>query len=164
MEISYLSLGSNISDRKRYLTQAVRKLNSYREIVITKISSVYETEAWGLENQDDFYNIAIEIKTNLKPYELLNLCQNIEQELQRTREIHWGPRTIDIDILLYGALDIKEDKLIVPHPYMFEREFVIAPLNEIAPDLSVNDIEISAIVKKFYENSTCYKTKDKIEL
>lgn len=163
METSYLSLGSNIGGRLRLLRKAVRQLNAHHDITVTKISSVYETEAWGLENQDDFYNVALQIKTNLGPYELLDVCQIIEQEFGRSREIHWGPRTIDIDILLYGRLDIKEEKLTVPHQYMLEREFVIVPLNEIAPNLTVSGIMISDIVKKFCQNSTCNKTQHEIE-
>ena len=164
MIISYLSLGSNIGARIHYLTQALRKLNSHQNIIVSKISSIYETKAWGRTNQANFYNIATQIKTNYSPQELLNVCQAIEQQLMRTREIHWGPRTIDIDILLCGNLTIKKENLTIPHPYMLEREFVIAPLYEIAPNLSINKIEISTIIKKFDRNSTCIKLAQKIEL
>ena len=163
MEISYLSLGSNIGDRLDYLRKAVRKLSMHPHITVIKISSVYETEAWGLENQDDFFNIAIQIKTSLSVHALLDACQSIEQELGRSREIHWGPRTIDIDILLYGVLTIKEGKLTIPHQHMLEREFVVVPLDEIAPDLIVNDVKLSDLAKDFYGTSKCYKTKHKIE-
>lgn len=163
METSYLSLGSNIDDRLKFLTQACQKLNANQFITVTKISAVYETKAWGLENQADFYNIAVQIRTQLEPYQLLDVCQNIEQDLHRTRAIHWGPRTIDIDIMLYGAVDIKEEQLTIPHPYMLQREFVVAPLNEIAPTLIVSGIMISDLVKKFSKHSTCVKTPHQIE-
>lgn len=162
MVTSYLSLGSNMGDRLKYLTQAVKKLNEHPDVKITKLSAVYETAAWGLESQDDFYNSAIGIKTSLSPHELLDICQNIERKLQRTRQIHWGPRTIDIDILLYGTVDIQEDQLIVPHPYMLERAFVMIPLYEIAPHLAINGVEIAELVKKFDEQATCSKTEHQI--
>lgn len=164
METSYLSLGSNIGDKLDYLKQAVKRLNKHHEIVVTKISPVYETKAWGLEDQEDFYNIAIEISTTLAPYSLLEVCQDIEQGLYRTREIHWGPRTIDIDILLYGACDIKEKALTIPHPYMLERAFVIVPLNDIAPNLVVDGVVIAERTKKHVaDKSTCFLTSYKIE-
>lgn len=164
METSYLSLGSNIGDRLDFLTQACQKLNEHENIIVTKISAVYETKAWGLKNQADYYNIAAQITTNLEPYQLLDACQKIEQSLHRIRTLHWGPRTIDIDILLYGAVKIKEPQLTIPHPYMLQREFVTLPLNEIVPDLSISGFVISDLVKNFSEHSTCVKTPHQIEL
>jgi len=142
MLIAYLSLGSNIGDRLDYLTQATRLLNEHADINVTKISSVYETAAWGLEDQKEFYNIVLEIETNLPPKCLLEVCQAIEDELERTREIHWGPRTLDIDILLYEDIELEDERLTIPHKYLLERPFVTIPLAEIAPDISIKDTDI----------------------
>ena len=163
IEISYLSLGSNIGNRLGYLEKAIKQLNKQPEIKILNGSSVYETAAWGLEDQDDFYNMVIQIETSVEPNRLLRICQQIEQQLGRTREIHWGPRTIDIDILLYGDLEIEEDDLLIPHPYLLEREFVVTPLHEIAPKLIVKGIKLSTSANHFWENSTCRNTSKKVE-
>ena len=155
----YLSLGSNIGDRLGYLSQATRLLNEYIGISITKISSVYETAAWGLEAQADFYNIAVEIATSLLPRELLEVCQEIENRLERTREIQWGPRTVDIDILLYEDIEIDEESLIIPHKYLLQRPFVTIPLAEIAPDKRVKGVRIAAAAKGHSElKSKCLRT------
>lgn len=129
----YLSLGSNIGDRQSYLRSAVDRLQKLASSDF-RVSSYYETPAWGLKEQADFLNLAVSFETNLSAQELLIACQSIEQGLDRVRKIHWGPRTIDIDILLYGNKVIDESNLQVPHPYMRERAFVLVPLLEIADD------------------------------
>lgn len=165
IQIAYLSLGSNIDDRLGYLTKATKLLNEHINIHVKKISSVYETTAWGLENQNDFYNIVLEIKTNLSPKDLLSVCQKIEDELGRTREIHWGPRTLDIDILLYENIKLKEENLTIPHQYILERPFVTTPLAEIAPNKWVNGIKISTVAKQHSKiENKCFKTMYKIEI
>lgn len=131
----YLSLGSNEGDRIKNLVQALVLLNENAEIQLLKMSGYYETEPWGPVKQDPFINIAAEISTTLQPLELLSACQEIENKLGRKRTLHWGPRTIDIDILLYHDCRIDLEQLKIPHPYMEVREFVLAPLREIAPDL-----------------------------
>ena len=156
---AYLSLGSNIGNRLAYLTQATRRLNEHPDINVEKISSVYETAAWGLENQDDFYNIVLVVKTDLAPLELLLACQKIEVSLDRTREIHWGPRTIDIDILLYEDVEMNTDILTIPHKYLLERAFVTIPLVEIDPKICVHNTLVSAVVT----DSPCVNTGLKIE-
>jgi 2-amino-4-hydroxy-6-hydroxymethyldihydropteridine diphosphokinase len=133
--IAYLGLGSNIGDREEYIEQAVFILEKNPNIEVIKRSSNYETEAEGAENQPPFINAAVEIKTKLSPHELLAVCQEIETTLGREREVEWGPRTIDIDILLYDGEIISDDKLQLPHPLMHERYFVLKPLRDIAPDL-----------------------------
>lgn len=133
--ISYLSLGSNQGDKKANLEKALDLLKRIPEIQLLKVSSYYETEPWGGVEQDSFINIAVEIETSMNPHELLTKCQEIEYIIGRKRSIHWGPRTIDIDILTYQDQKIKTEKLTIPHPYMEEREFVLAPLREISPDL-----------------------------
>lgn len=165
MAISYLSLGSNIGDRLYYLQRATRLLNELKAITVAKISSVYETAAWGLINQPDFYNIVLEIATNLPPKQLLAQCQKIEQTLDRTRELHWGPRTIDIDILLYENVELKESLLTIPHKHLLERPFVTIPLAEIAPDIKVKNTKISTIAKDHSKlKEKCVKVADKVTL
>jgi len=151
MKKAYLSLGSNIGDRLYYLDEAANRLNNADRIGIVNISSVYKTAAWGLEDQNDFYNIAIEIATDLPPHQLLDACQKIESELDRTRDKHWGPRTIDIDILVYGDMVINDDRLTVPHKFMLKRAFVLIPLAEIAGELVVSEEKIEDVAKRFTE-------------
>lgn len=127
----YLGLGSNIGDREYYLKKALRMLNNNEYIIVKDVSSVYETEPVGYLAQDRFLNIVILIETTLKPYELLNYIHSVEKGLDRKRDIHWGPRTIDIDILLFNDFTMNEENLIIPHSQMFNRAFVLIPLNEI---------------------------------
>jgi len=148
MKTAYLSLGSNVGDRLFYLKQAIENLNRNPAVQVEKISSIYETAAWGLESQNDFYNLVLEISTSLLPEGLLQACQKIELELERTREIHWGPRTIDIDILLYESIEMDEAHLTIPHQYLLERPFVTIPLAEIAPDIRVKNVNISLVAKE----------------
>lgn len=133
--IIYLSLGSNIGNRLEYLQAAVTSLNTHSDIDVTDVSSVYETPAWGFELQDDFYNIVLKAKTTLPPLDLLTICQSTESELLRKRVVRWGPRTIDIDILLYSNVVMDSPDLTIPHPLMMERSFVTIPLAEINPDI-----------------------------
>ncbi|WP_240377862.1 2-amino-4-hydroxy-6-hydroxymethyldihydropteridine diphosphokinase [Bacillus piscicola] len=129
----FVALGSNIEDRALYLRQAIEKLNEQERIKVTRLSSIYETEPVGMQDQAKFLNMVMELYTSLNPLELLQMTQQVERELKRTREVRWGPRTIDLDILLFNDENIRMDELIVPHPRMCERAFVIVPLREIAP-------------------------------
>ncbi|MCL1990774.1 MAG: 2-amino-4-hydroxy-6-hydroxymethyldihydropteridine diphosphokinase [Defluviitaleaceae bacterium] len=142
---AYLSLGSNIGDRLHFLKQATNRLNEHGQMTVMNISSVYETAAWGFENQNDFYNMAVEMSTSLSPEALLEVCQSIEIELERVRDIHWGPRTIDIDILWYENVEMDHENLTIPHKYLLERPFVTLPLTEIAPDVSVAGVKVSTV-------------------
>jgi 2-amino-4-hydroxy-6-hydroxymethyldihydropteridine diphosphokinase len=128
----YLGLGSNVGDRDEYIEQAVFLLEKNPNIQVIKRSSNYETEAEGGGDQAPFINAAVEVRTKLDPHRLLEVCQEIETALGREREVEWGPRTIDIDILLYGSEIISDDKLQIPHPLLHERMFVLRPLKEIA--------------------------------
>lgn len=139
MSIAYLSLGANLGDRKAMLEAALRGLEASGQVRVVKASSVYETEPIGYVGQPWFYNLAAEIETDLDPNSLLTLTKQVERELNRTREIHWGPRTIDIDILLYDDLVTNGNRLTLPHPEMVGRRFVLEPLVEIAPDLKLPD-------------------------
>ena len=130
----HLSLGSNVGDREEYIEQAVFLLGKLKGVEILKRSSNYETQAEGNVEQPPFLNAAVEIKTALPPHKLLKHLHDIENALGREREVEWGPRTIDIDILIYGNLILSEDQLQVPHPLLHERMFVLMPLKEISPN------------------------------
>jgi len=129
---AYLGLGSNVGDREEYVEQALFLLDKNPNVEMLKHSSSIETEPEGGGDQPPFINAAVAVRTKLEPYKLLELCQEIEATLGREREIEWGPRTIDIDILLYGNEIVSDDKLSIPHPLMHERLFVLKPLREIA--------------------------------
>ncbi|MHB8061868.1 MAG: 2-amino-4-hydroxy-6-hydroxymethyldihydropteridine diphosphokinase [Ruminiclostridium sp.] len=130
---AYIGIGSNIGKREENLDRALEMLNLAKEVEVTAISSYINTAPVGYTAQPDFLNAAVEVSTTLTPQKLLEVCQHIEKVLKRERSIRWGPRTIDLDILLYGDLIINEENLIIPHPRMIAREFVLKPLNEIAP-------------------------------
>ncbi|WP_281864925.1 2-amino-4-hydroxy-6-hydroxymethyldihydropteridine diphosphokinase [Planomicrobium okeanokoites] len=134
MNKSYLSLGSNMGDRVGMLRQAVRLLKEHPAIEVMNISSLYETAPVGFTEQDVFLNMVVQLQTSLTAYELLEICQDIEQTLDRKREIRWGPRTIDLDILLYNQDEFETKNLVIPHPRMHERAFVLVPLLELDPE------------------------------
>ncbi|MGL4953092.1 MAG: 2-amino-4-hydroxy-6-hydroxymethyldihydropteridine diphosphokinase [Culicoidibacterales bacterium] len=129
---SFLALGSNLGDSKGYLQTAIQRLNTEKQLTVIQVSSVYRTPPWGKLDQPDFYNCVIEIETTLTAHELLTVCQQIELELHRQRDEVWGPRTLDIDIAWYDNQAICTADLIVPHPYLYQRAFVLVPLAEIA--------------------------------
>lgn len=131
---AFLGLGSNLGDRAHYLEEAVTALCS-PVLKIEATSRIYETEPWGLLDQPLYWNLVIKIETSLEPLELLHVCQEIERQLGRERKQHWGPRTIDIDLLVYDNIVSDSEELILPHPYLEERAFVLVPLREIAPEL-----------------------------
>lgn len=128
---AYLALGSNLGDRAETLRQALVKLGNHPGIRILRVSSVYETEPFGDVEQEAFLNMAIAIETSLSPDELLDTALSVERELGRVRTIRWGPRTIDIDLLLYGQSRIAQDNLVIPHPGISVRAFVLVPLRDI---------------------------------
>jgi len=129
--ITYLSLGSNLGDRKEYLDFALEEIKKLSDTEIVKTSAVHETKAWGKTEQPDFLNMAAAVSTKLSPENLLLALQKIEHKAGRKREEKWGPRTLDIDILLYGDITYHSSILTLPHPHMFERNFVMIPLREI---------------------------------
>ena len=131
MNEAFLSIGTNIGEREKNLQDAIRVLMAQDGVKIVAISSIYETAAVGYTEQADFLNIAVALETTLSPKALLSVCQGIENDLGRVREFRWGPRIIDLDILLYNTENIETESLIVPHPRMFERAFVLVPLQEI---------------------------------
>lgn len=137
MNVVYLSIGTNIGERLRNLQEAVRLLREHPAIEVERVSSIYETDPVGFVDQDAFLNIAVKVTTTLNAANMLIACQSIEEELGRVRLIRWGPRSIDLDILLFNHENIETESLIVPHERMYERAFVLVPLVEISnPDSS----------------------------
>ena len=134
MKTVYLGLGANVGGREQNLQAAVDRLHS-RQLRVTRLSSVYETEPQGIRNQRWFLNLVAEAETELFPRQLLARIVKIERELGRRRAIENGPRTIDIDILFFGNAVVQTAELIIPHPRFAERRFVLAPMAELAPDL-----------------------------
>jgi len=135
LALVYLSLGTNLGDREKNLRTAVDRLESDGTVRITAVSSIYETEPVGYTEQPLFLNLAAAGETALTPQALLAAAKNVERTLGRISTFRWGPRLIDIDILLYEAEQIATAELTLPHPRLAERSFVVIPLAEIAPDL-----------------------------
>lgn len=133
-ETLFLSLGSNLGDPVQNLLWALGRLQE-AGLKLVKTSGIYLTEPVGYLDQPDFYNMVVQMETDFVPRKLLEICQAIEQESGRVREIPWGPRTLDIDILFYGERLVEEEDLQIPHPRLKERAFVLVPLQEIAPDV-----------------------------
>lgn len=129
----YLGLGSNLGDRQENLALARERISENIGEIVSQ-SGIYETAAWGLKEQDDFLNQVICLTTKYKPSVLLEKILAVEQSMGRIREVKWGARTIDIDILYYNDAIIKLDNLTIPHPFIQERRFVMGPLAEIAPE------------------------------
>lgn len=134
METVYLGIGSNVGQKTENCYYAIKLLGE-RGLRLLAQSSLYETKPWGVENQPDFVNMCICVETVLSSYELLKTVQEVEKEVGRVKTFKWGPRVIDIDILLYGDHIINTEDLIVPHPFMLQRDFVLKPLREIAPNI-----------------------------
>jgi len=134
LKIVYLGLGSNVGDSESLLQSALDALNG-PDLKLLRVSGIYETEPIGLREQRWVLNLAAEFETNLFPKELLDRIQKVEKNLGRTRTVRNGPRTIDIDILLYGNAVVETDELEIPHPRYRERRFTLAPLAELNPAL-----------------------------
>ena len=131
MNVCYLGLGSNQKVPERQLRNAIKSIRTLPSTVVSKISSFYWSKPWGLQGQQNFCNAVIEITTILTPFQLLKACQRIERKQGRVRKKRWGPRTIDIDILFYSDRVIQSRKLVIPHPHIQSRDFVLLPLREI---------------------------------
>jgi 2-amino-4-hydroxy-6-hydroxymethyldihydropteridine diphosphokinase len=150
----FLLLGSNLGDRQTYLQQAVAQIKTEIGPVVRE-SSVYETQSWGKTDEPDYLNQVIEVQTDMPAIEILHKILHIELVMGRKRDVKWGSRTIDIDILFYGSQIINQEGLTVPHPELHNRMFTLAPLAEIAPDL------VHPVLK---ENITGLKSKLKSHL
>ncbi len=131
---AYIGIGSNLENPKEQVSSAISQVDELANVVVTAHSSFYQTTPIGPEGQPDYINAVIQIDTYLSAHQLLNELQNIENQHGRTREVRWGARTLDLDILLFGEETLCDDRLQVPHPRMLERNFVIIPLAEVVPD------------------------------
>jgi len=139
----YISLGSNMGDRLSNLREAAAMVASLERTCLIAESLIYETEPWGLKEQDSFLNMCIKIETELMPKELLRKLQEIELNLGRKRLIKWGPRTIDLDILIYDDLNTDDEELVLPHPRLTDRAFVLMPLLDVSGDIVINGRRLS---------------------
>ncbi len=164
LEKVYIGIGSNLGDRLKNIKGALKLLKELKSIEITAKSSVYETEPVGYKNQPEFLNCVVEIKTDLSCGRLLKVLQNIEIKLHRKKTIKWGPRIIDLDILLYKNEVIEEKTLIVPHREMYKRAFVLVPLKEIAPGIihPLRKKTIRGLYKSLKKKEKVKKIKDKL--
>lgn len=144
MSEAFLALGGNIGDVRSTFDRAIAMLCDGVEVRLVARSADYRTPPWGVVDQPAFLNAVIEIATSLSPHELLSRALTSERLLgrDRTNEQHWGPRSIDIDILVYDDIELHDPELTLPHPHLFERAFVLAPLAEIAPDLLIGGIRV----------------------
>lgn len=131
---AYLSIGSNIGDKESNLKEAIDRINNNKDIFVDKVSSFIVTEPWGYEDQEEFLNGALKIRTILSPKDLMNTLLSIEADMKRERIIKWGPRIIDLDIIFYDDFVSEDEVIILPHPRMEEREFVLKPLSELCPN------------------------------
>lgn len=131
----YLGLGSNLGDRRDNLLTALRLLDGMQGVEVQEVSSVYETEPWGMAEQPDFLNLVALVSTTRDPRGVLDACREVEERMGRVRGERWGPRVIDVDILLFDDLEWEEEDLVIPHPRMLERDFVLVPLRELRPEL-----------------------------
>ena len=148
MRQAYLGLGSNIGDKAAMLDAAVAGLEARPGIRVTARSRDYRTPPWGDTDQDWFLNGALGVETTLDPHALLDACLAVEKDLGRVRERRWGPRVIDIDVLSYEGAAVEDARLILPHRFVRERAFVLVPLAEIAPDLTIGDETVTEALAK----------------
>ena len=153
-----LALGTNIEPREQYLKNALARIEENNLKIILE-SSVYETPAWGGVADQNFLNMCIEVETELEAYELLDTIQKIELELGRVRKEHWGNRTIDIDVITFDDLVFNDDRLIVPHKYIHDRNFVLAPLVEMYDSIEIAGKNIKESLEKITEPISVYKEK-----
>ncbi|GED94477.1 GTP cyclohydrolase I [Lentilactobacillus buchneri subsp. silagei] len=157
MEDVYLSLGSNIGNREAFLEQAIEALGSDPRIMIEKQASLYETSPVGGVKQRAFVNTAVKIGTTYEPLTLLKVIHEIESGLHRTRQVHWGPRTVDIDIIFFGNEQIDQPGLSVPHPEAFNRLFVLIPIQELIDEQFPDAEKIATAIKSLQQDDQSIK-------
>lgn len=133
---AWLSLGANLNHPTKQLQEAVQRLRSDRRITVTATSTIIITPPWGHTDQPEFHNMAVAVETTLTPQQLLEACMEIEGQMGRKRSFRWGPRLIDIDIIAYDRLEMHSDHLTLPHEHAHERDFVLMPMREIAPEVA----------------------------
>ena len=162
IHLAYIGFGSNISDRLAHIQNAIHILSKTEGITLQKISSLYKTDPVGYEEQAQFLNGVAAIQTSLSAHTLLHTLKDIETAIGRKHRIRWGPREIDLDILIYGDLCVQTEKLVVPHPEMHLRGFVLVPLAEIAPDLvhPVFQETILTLLNRLEDSKSVLKKED----
>ena len=131
MSRAYLSIGSNLGDREAYLSSVITAIEATEHTQVEAVSSLYQTDPYGPVEQDDFLNAALRIETELAPLDLLDFTQSIEQAAHRERLVHWGPRTLDVDIVYYQGVELDTERLTLPHKEAHRRLFVLVPLAEV---------------------------------
>lgn len=136
---AYLGLGSNMNDPQAQLEAAVTAIGRVPSTTVLRSSPMYASKPWGKTDQPDFVNMVVEIETGLQPHTILRHCKHIEQEQGRVAGERWGPRPVDIDILLFGKRTLRTASLVVPHPRMWDRAFVLRPLSDLRPDMTGPD-------------------------
>ncbi len=137
MRKALIGIGSNIGDRKQHIDTAIEALNHIPSVKVSRMSPIYETEPWGYVNQEKFFNAVIEVETNLTANTLLGVCLGIEAGIGRIRDIKNGPRVLDLDLLLFEGQECTSAELTLPHPRMFERDFVLIPLRDLYPEMKI---------------------------
>lgn len=147
MATAFIGLGGNVGDVVSNMAGALKQFDALEGTKVVSVSKVYRTPPWGIEDQDWFHNACAKLETNLQPLELLKKCLRIERIFKRERDIRWGPRTLDLDILMYDDLSVDEENLTIPHPRMQERAFVMVPLADIAPEQIVQGKSVAQWVE-----------------
>ncbi len=161
MSRAYIGLGSNMGDRFEYLLAGVTALFKADDVFVVGKSGVYESEPVGVTDQPDFLNAVVAVETTLSPHELLALADKIELEQGRQRITRWGPRTLDVDILLYDDLEIGDPKLVIPHQRLTERRFVLEPLLEVEPDVRLpGGIPVRKVLDELEDNQAVWRAGD----
>ncbi len=140
---AFIGLGGNIGEPQAAMREALALLDADPDTEVAAVSSLYRTPPWGKEDQPDFLNAVAEVATRCAPRVLLELCLGVEAALHRVRAERWGPRTIDLDVLAYGETAVAEPDLVLPHPRLTERAFVLVPLAEIAPELAIRGVTVA---------------------
>lgn len=160
MHLAYIGFGSNIDDRFSYIQRAITALSETEGITLQSVSSLYKTAPVGYEAQDEFLNAVVVIKTRFSPHALLHTLKQIETDIGREHRTRWGPREIDMDILIYGDLCLQTPDLTIPHPEMHRRRFVLVPLAEIASDLvhPVFEMTIQSLLNQLDDEKSVVKT------
>lgn len=142
-----LALGTNLGDRVHNIEEAIRRLTADGSIRLVSRSKLYRSAPWGVTNQDWFVNACVAVQTELSPHALLAHCQAVENDMGRVRTLKWGPRIIDVDILTFRDLEIADPDLTVPHPLIAERAFVLVPLKDVAPELTLGGRTIDSMLE-----------------
>lgn len=152
-----IGLGSNLGDRSSHIDRAIRAFDALDGVVVSKVAPLYETEPWGKTDQPRFLNTCIKAQTTLPPEEVLTACLDIEKEMGRERIEKWGPRLIDLDVLLYDDQSIDMPGLTVPHPHITERAFVLLPLADVWPDAMIAGVRVGDIADRYRQSPDIWR-------